>query len=110
MKKKLLLILIIVFVFPVFVFAEGKNSTVIYDVKAEITFNNENIVINEKVSAGDKLIEPSHIDFDGYTFLGWFAGDHRWDFANDVVTNNTVLEAKYKKNETIIETTTNNDD
>ena len=108
MKKKLLWILIIVFVFPVFVFAEGKNSTIIYDVKAEITFNNENIVINEKVSAGEKLIEPSHIDFDGYTFLGWFVGDHRWDFANDVVTNHTTLEAKYKKNETIIDTTTNN--
>ena len=67
MKINKVCLLLIILLFPVIVLAEGKNTDVIYNVKAEITFNNQNIVITEKVSAGDKLSEPSHIDIDGYT-------------------------------------------
>ncbi len=106
MKINKVCLLLIILLFPVIVLAEGKNTDVIYNVKAEITFNNQNIVITEKVSAGDKLSEPSHIDIDGYIFLGWFVDNHRWDFDNDVVTNHTTLTAKYKKTDGLIENVT----
>lgn len=99
MKKTILSVLIIFFSFPILVNAKDNNITITYDVKAEITFNNQNIVINEKISAGDKLLEPSHIEMEGYTFLGWFDGEHKWDFDNDVVNNHTTLIAKYEKND-----------
>ncbi len=99
MKKIFFSVLIIIFSFPVLVFAQDKNTIITYDVKAEITFNNQSIIINEKINAGDKLLEPSHIDINGYTFVGWFNGEHKWDFNTDVVTNHTTLIAKYIKDD-----------
>lgn len=48
----------------------------------------------EKVS---KPTDPSKMNgLEEYEFLGWYYGDKKWDFANDVVTENITLVAKWK--------------
>ena len=58
-----------------------------------------------KVAYGSKLTAPTEEPSEtkeGYnvTFDGWYNGDKKWDFANDVVTGNLTLVAKF--NETVI--------
>ena len=58
-----------------------------------------------KVAYGSKLTAPTEEPTktkEGYTvtFDGWYNGDKKWDFANDVVTGNLTLVAKF--NETVI--------
>ena len=53
-----------------------------------------------KVLAGEKVEKPadptkeSTAEFD-FTFDGWYNGETKWDFENDVVNSNITLEAKY---------------
>lgn len=58
-----------------------------------------------KAAYGSKLTAPTEEPSEtkeGYnvTFDGWYNGDKKWDFANDVVTGNLTLVAKF--NETVI--------
>lgn len=58
-----------------------------------------------KVAYGSKLTAPTEEPSEtkeGYnvTFDGWYNGDKKWNFANDVVTGNLTLVAKF--NETVI--------
>ena len=58
-----------------------------------------------KYNYGSKITAPTEEPGktkDGYTvtFDGWYNGDKKWDFANDIVTSNVTLVAKF--NETII--------
>ena len=62
---------------------------------------------------GEKVTEPSAITTDHYQFGGWytdssFADGSEWDFANNTVTQNTVLYAKWIPNKYTI--TWKNDD
>lgn len=47
---------------------------------------------------GDKLEEPP-VNLNNHKLLGWFinGGDTAWDFANDTVTGNLRLEARFEK-------------
>ena len=46
---------------------------------------------------GDLLVEPATPVQEGYTFEGWYVGNVKWDFVNDVVTGDLALTAKFTK-------------
>ena len=79
--------------------ARFNESTREYDVK----FGED--ATATKAAYGSKLTAPTEEPSEtkeGYnvTFDGWYNGDKKWDFANDVVTGNLTLVAKF--NETVI--------
>ena len=41
------------------------------------------------------VIRPTNPTKEGYTFDGWYVGDEKWDFLNDIVTNDVKLKAKW---------------
>ena len=70
-----------------------------------------------KVIDGEKITEPTAPTKEAtaeftYTFEGWYNGETKWDFANDVVTGDIELVAKFtetKRNYTITFNVTGND-
>ena len=53
-------------------------------------------ISSQSVGIGGKITEPSDVTKDGYTLLGWYKDDTKWDFDNDTVTENILLKAKWK--------------
>ena len=80
-------------------FAEGKTYT------ETRTVNEYDVVIGDatavKVAYGSKLTKPAEDPTKDmtvstvYTFDGWYNGEAKWDFDNDVVTGNLTLTAKF---------------
>lgn len=54
---------------------------------------------SQYVIDGGKLTDPGAVSRDGYAFAGWIprGWDRCWDFDNDVVTEDMVLDAKWLK-------------
>lgn len=59
-------------------------------------------VASQTVDSGSKVAKPEDpekapTDFEilSYEFDGWYNGEELWDFANDVVTENITLTARY---------------
>ena len=56
---------------------------------------------SQQIAAGGKVREPDPTpEAEGYTFLGWYENsdcseDQKWDFANDTVSGNITLYAKW---------------
>ena len=67
--------------------------------KYTVTFdsNGANDVPSQTVNEGDLVISPSNPSLEGYTFLGWYLGETKYDFSLPV-TSNFVLIAKWQKN------------
>lgn len=63
-----------------------------YDVKF---FINGELYHEEVVAEGDLLTDPSYTKIIGYQFLYWEVNEQPWDFVNDEVTSDLILEAKY---------------
>jgi uncharacterized repeat protein (TIGR02543 family) len=68
-----------------------------------VTFNSEggSAVDPQSVAYGGKVTEPTAPTKDGFTFGGWYkeeACTTPWDFANDTVTMDTTLYAKWTIN------------
>ena len=69
------------------------------------TVNEYDVVIGDatavKVAYGSKLTKPAEDPTKDmtastvYTFDGWYNGETKWDFDNDVVTGNVTLTAKF---------------
>ena len=75
-----ILLLSFIFIIPIYVNAEDNNKVEVYfNIPANITFKNEDLVIKEEVNCGERLLEPSHVEIDGYIFKGWYNGDEKWD-------------------------------
>ncbi len=53
---------------------------------------------SQTVISGEKATAPAAITKAGHTFAGWFNGEVAWDFANDKVTSNVTLTAKWTIN------------
>ncbi len=99
--KRFLFIIVILLLSPIVVLAQDSNVELSYNVQADVNFVDYSIIIKEKVNGGEKIYEPSHQGRTGYMFLGWFNGEERWDFENDVVTSHLTLTAKYREEDTI---------
>jgi uncharacterized repeat protein (TIGR02543 family) len=48
-----------------------------------------------EVTLGSTINEPAEVVKEGYLFEGWYAGDRKWDFATDKVTDNMTLKARW---------------
>lgn len=98
MKK--IIILLFMLLCTCTVFAEDDSTDdhvthISYEVQAQISFINGDVIINQLVSVGEKLTEPSHTDKSGYKFAGWSYNDKLWDFENDTVEEHMDLYATY---------------
>ena len=76
------------------------------EVKFTVTFNVQGhgtAPESVEVDEGGKITKPTDPSAQGYTFGGWFkeaACTNAWDFANDTVTANVTLYAKWTENAT----------
>ncbi len=77
--------------YTITVVVEDKN-------KAIVTF--DGVATDTIYHIGDLLTEPETPVKEGYTFEGWYDGDRKWDFVNDVVKGDLALVAKFSKVET----------
>ena len=77
---------------------EDITLTAVYTTKPVYQVTMGETVVN--VVEGEKVVQPadptkeSTAEFD-YTFEGWYNGETKWDFANDTVTEDLTLTAKY---------------
>ncbi len=77
---------------------DTQTTEVSYDEPANVTFYDDGITIQETVYCGELLKEPSHVEKDGYRFLGWFVKgtDVKWDFSAPV-TEHLNLESRFEQ-------------
>lgn len=66
-----------------------------------VSFANEGKqVAKQLIVDGDKARDPElALEKTGYTFKGWYKGEIKFDFAKDVVTADTTLNARWTPNE-----------
>jgi len=67
-----------------------------------VNFAGEGIDIeSQSIAEGGYAIEPENPEREGYLFDGWFtdngAFENEWDFESDIVTQDTMLYAKWEK-------------
>lgn len=81
-----------------------KSFTVTVEKKAQdvftVTFNSDggSPVGSQSILDGQKATAPANPSKSGYTFVGWYNGNTKYDF-NSAVTSNLTLTAKWNKNE-----------
>ena len=73
------------------------KGTIKDSAKVTVTFDsdNGNTVQEEKVLRGQKVNEPTAPTKEGYEFAGWYNGDTKYDFTQNV-TENITLTAHWK--------------
>ena len=71
------------------------------------TFGGSEVPAQTDISYGGKITKPEDPTMPNYAFLGWFCGDHLWDFENDTVTTDYLcLDADWAYVETPLPTVT----
>lgn len=94
MKKKISLILGLVVMLMLFAACGDKAPvyhTVSFNSNGAEEFQSRAIAHNESV------IEPQVPTRVGYSFLGWYKGEQKWNFETDKVTESFTLSAKWKR-------------
>jgi len=66
-----------------------------------VTFesNKGTVVASQEVTSGNLITEPQDPTKTNYTFIGWYTTssfNEAWDFANDTVSTNITLYAKWR--------------
>lgn len=86
---------------------DSQSVPVVYHVNPVVTIKDWDTTSTVQLEMGQKIREPSHIDKNGYRFLGW--RDARtgayWNFNNEINENITII-AEYEKLVVIDETPT----
>lgn len=86
---------------------DSQSVPVAYHVNPVITIKDWDTTSTVRLEMGQKIREPSHIDKNGYRFLGW--RDARtgayWNFNNEINENITII-AEYEKLVIVDETPT----
>ena len=85
--------------------AKGSNNDVLKNhlicAKLEATFNPDNgeSIFTQTIDRGEKFTEPTSTPKkEGYTFIGWYNGDKKFDFTT-VPTGDVTLTAKWTAND-----------
>lgn len=74
-----------------------KEFTVTFDSSGGTEVQSVTVKEGEKINEPNK---PSKATLDEqYKFVGWFNGETKWDFGEDVVGENITLTAKWEKGE-----------
>ncbi len=76
---------------------KGCSSNTTYTVKFDTDGGSK--ITSQKVKANDQIDMPTIPVKDGYTFLGWYLGDKKYDF-NTKVTSDMTLEARWESTKT----------
>ena len=80
-----------------------KTAAAAYIKDYTVTFDNNGNTTTEEVTYGDAIAAlPTAATKAGFTFAGWYNGDTLWN-ADDVVTENVTLTAKYTDNDATVE-------
>ena len=74
--------------------------TVVVEDTDRVTVTFDGVETEAVYHIGDLLAEPQTPVQEGYTFEGWYVGDVKWDFVNDVIAGDLVLTSKFIKVET----------
>ena len=74
--------------------------TVVVEDTDRVTVTFDGVETETVYHIGDLLAEPQTPVQEGYTFEGWYVGDVKWDFVNDVIAGDLVLTSKFVKVET----------
>lgn len=102
LKKLLVLALTLVpcllTVSTVYAAEDSQSIPIVYKVNPVVTIKDWDTTSTVRLEMGQKIREPSHIDKNGYRFLGW--RDARtgayWNFNNEINENITIV-AEYEK-------------
>lgn len=111
LKKLLVLTLVLVpclsTISTVYAAEDSQSVPVVYKVNPVVTIKDWDTTSTVRLEMGQKIREPSHIDKNGYRFLGW--RDARtgayWNFNNEINENITII-AEYEKLVIVDETPT----
>lgn len=86
---------------------DSQSVPVVYRVNPVVTIKDWDTTSTVRLEMGQKIREPSHIDKNGYRFLGW--RDARtgayWNFNNEINENITIV-SEYEKLVVVDETPT----
>ena len=73
--------------------------TVVVEDADKVTVTFDGVDADTVYRIGDLLVQPETPVKEGYTFEGWYVGDVKWDFVNDVVAGDLALTSKFVKAE-----------
>ncbi|MBR4237082.1 leucine-rich repeat protein [bacterium] len=83
------------------------NEIFSYSVQFEV---GGEIIERQTIEEENKVREPSIPTKEGYTFIGWFNNNTKWNFSTDEITSDTTLVAKYEINKYLLTIKLNNGD
>lgn len=71
--------------------------------KYTVTFNSNggSAVSSQSIESGKKASQPANPTKSGYTFLGWYLGNSKYNFST-AVKSNIILTAKWEKNAPVV--------
>ena len=90
LRRILCLLLLLTVVFTLAGCKKNKEYTVIFN------SDGGSNVSNQIVKSGSTASQPNDPVKDGYTFLGWYHGDDKWDFST-TISSDITLTAKWEK-------------
>ena len=73
----------------------GRKQETKYQVILRNEFGSDYVIYDIAEGAKIDLLEDDP-EKEGYLFLGWFYGDELWDFDNDVITEDTIIDARFE--------------
>jgi len=87
--------------------SNSKDDEVHYNIVFDS--NGGSSVSSQSVLEGESVKEPVAPEMEGYTFLGWYFNDRKYNFGKEVYQDIT-LEARWEKNEGSTDDNTDNND
>lgn len=79
----------------------GGKHTVTFNYGVDADGNGEVDVVTVEVGDGSLLEEPAAPTREGYTFVGWGTDEGMWNFAEDTVTADITLNARWAAGEAV---------
>ena len=73
------------------------------------TLSTQNVKYNDKVTLPEEPNKEATAQYE-YIFEGWYNGENKWDFANNKVTGDLILKAKYTEETRVYVVTFKNED